>query len=298
MTLLDDQTGKRTHVKTYGCEYLAFGPPSILFQCPAPDAANLWVYNITTHKRTHVPCAVAACTPLFQAAFIRASVGARWIFVVNSSEGSCGDGLHYSCGPLQHTFINIRTGRLRYFYDQLSSTRIMDLNAPYATRVLCQGVRAGAVAGPGVPYADPVTFYGTFAATYTLSGQSHHDRHNLSRTLRIKSAFADRPSRAKRIPRPYRRERPRGRVGGLERFRRVRWTGWAVAPEPSTLHCRVAVNHQCLRPSRVFWAVCWRQFSPSVRHRRERSGLGSAVPACRASEKEKTARPGEARPCS
>ena len=172
MTLLDDETGKRTKVNTFGCRYEAFGPPWILFQCVGPGVSDLWVYNITTHKRTHVPCAVALCTPLFGTGFRYAAVGARWIFVFDAlASPSCGDGLQ--CPPELHTFVNLRTGKLRYFYDQLSSMRIMDLNAPYATRALCQPVMAGAVAGPYIPYDDPVTFYGDFAAIYTLSGREN-----------------------------------------------------------------------------------------------------------------------------
>lgn len=174
LTVLDDQTGRRTGVVN-SCSYQAFGPPWILFACSSdnPGDSGLRLYNIITHKQSRLPCTGTTCSEvaLLLGRASGAQIGARWIFFTSSTIGDCGDNFHYSCGPLAHTFINIRTGRLRYFYDQLSSTRIMDLNAPYATRLLCQPVMAGAVAGPYVPYADPVTFYGDFAATYTLSGQ-------------------------------------------------------------------------------------------------------------------------------
>jgi hypothetical protein len=90
--LIDDLTGKRTVIHKSGfTELLAFGAPWIFFF----EHNRFALYNIATKKTRS--CGVPGCVPSGDA--ISYALGSRWLETFVQQPGSCGDGVHYGCGP-------------------------------------------------------------------------------------------------------------------------------------------------------------------------------------------------------
>lgn len=126
------------------------------------------LYNFVTKKTHKCP---AQCGPN-DADAIGYAVGSRWLETFIQQPGSCGDGVHYGCGPITEYFYNIETGHFRYS-SSTSSTTIADLNSRGLLHRVCPPLRVppggplgGSYGGAPVP---TLTFFGSFAvatATY------------------------------------------------------------------------------------------------------------------------------------
>jgi hypothetical protein len=145
--LIDDQTHQRTVIHESGLtELLAFGAPWIFFF----EDNRFVLYNIVT-KRTR-NCDVPRCVPSGEA--ISYAVGRRWLETFVQQPGSCGDGMHYSCGPVSEAFYNITTGQRRNG-SVTNSTTVADLDSGRLFQHVCPPLR--------VPPGGTLTFYGRFA---------------------------------------------------------------------------------------------------------------------------------------
>lgn len=160
--LIDDSSGKRSIIPGSGiADYvLAFGPPWILFE----HEFTFELYNITTRESHALDCG-NGCPP--DGTFAMA-IGARWLEFTWQKPGSCGDGIHYSCGtgPIMHSFYNLVTGKFRQDATTTSRTHL-DLDSPTLVRAVCPPLRA--------PAKGAIDFYGPFAVT-TQASQSFLER--------------------------------------------------------------------------------------------------------------------------
>lgn len=115
---------------------LAFGAPWILFDHnPSFD-----LYNIATRKWRALGCDSPRCMPDGTMGY---ALGARWLEFIVQGQQSCGDGIHFECGPDTYAFYNLRTHRARRGSPQ-TSTRIVDLGSPTLVRKLCPPLRVPA----------------------------------------------------------------------------------------------------------------------------------------------------------
>jgi hypothetical protein len=159
--LLDDKTGKQAPVHGNGCnEDLAVGAPWVLADCHL----TFRLYNIQTQKWRPLRCGPPGCMPNGTFAF---HVGSRWLQFDVQEAGSCGDGVHNTCGPITHTFYNITTGARRHAPHQTAAT-IIDLASPTLVRTVCRPLR--------VPSGGSLTFYGSFAVATDKAGNLSLER--------------------------------------------------------------------------------------------------------------------------
>jgi hypothetical protein len=157
--LIDDRTGSRRVIRMRGFTIAdAFAAPLILFQ----QNGNFVLYNIDTGSLRPAQCS-RGCGP---GPFAYA-LGTRWVEFFVQQTGSCGDGVHNSCGPITHTFYNIQTGQSRFQASQ-SDTMVADLDSRSLFHRVCRPLQAAPTAptGPTSELAalpPSLTFYGRFA---------------------------------------------------------------------------------------------------------------------------------------
>lgn len=149
LELFDDTSGSHSFISTSACtqanypggrpvaDVEAFGPPWVLLECGQREK----LYNIVT-RRWRAFSRDGACDTNCT---LPPLIGARWVEVYFQDEGSCGDGVHYSCGPLESRFINIRTGLVRGA--STGPHTILDLNSPKLVVPICEPVRLTPYAG-------------------------------------------------------------------------------------------------------------------------------------------------------
>jgi hypothetical protein len=152
--LIDDRTGKRTVLRPGGYATVqAFGAPWILFS----HNLRAELYNIATRRWTPFRCG-NGCAPdgtLYEV------IGARWVEFVVQGQQSCGDGVHFECGPVTYAFYNLRTHKVRHGSPQ-TSTRIVDLDSPTLVRRVCKPLRA--------PAGESLTYEGKFVVVSEAHG--------------------------------------------------------------------------------------------------------------------------------
>jgi hypothetical protein len=152
--LINEQTGRRVTIHGSGFEYvLAFGPPWILFF----HNLRFQIYNIDTGKSRPLDC-TGACMP---SSTIGYALGALWLELFVQQQGSCGDGVHYDCGPVTQSFYNLVTHKFRSRQTTTSRT-ILDLDSPSLLRRVCSPLR--------VPATGTLSIFGTFAVETQPSG--------------------------------------------------------------------------------------------------------------------------------
>jgi hypothetical protein len=131
--LIDDRTGKHTVLRPGGYTYvLAFGAPWILF---ARDL-NFELYNLATRKWRPLGCN-GRCQPDATVGYV---LGTRWLEFIVEGQQSCGDGVHFECGPDTYAYYNLHTHEVRHGSPQ-TSKRIVDLDSPTLVRRLCAPLR-------------------------------------------------------------------------------------------------------------------------------------------------------------
>jgi hypothetical protein len=150
--LLDDRTGKRI-VMSPNCDAGVVGAPLVALSCDSSQWYGL--YNIRTRKLRRFPCK-ALCQQDYYYSNIWA-VGVRWLEVQVEPHQSCGDGVHYSCGPTTYIYYNTRTGSPRF--PSVRPSTIIDLNSPTLTRHICRPL-----VGPSL------TLFGSFAVAEERGG--------------------------------------------------------------------------------------------------------------------------------
>jgi hypothetical protein len=133
--LINDRTGKQTRLSQPGCSAaIAIGVPWVLFQC----ADDFSLYDVSTRRWSTVTCGERCLEAVTQSLAIE--IGRRWIEIVETGHGDCGDGEHETCGPETYLFKNIRTGELRSAPSPTAS-QVRDLDSPSLVRNLCPPLR-------------------------------------------------------------------------------------------------------------------------------------------------------------
>jgi hypothetical protein len=160
--LIDDRTGTRTVIRVRGVTTAdAFAAPWILLE--QNGNFGFVLYNIDTGRRRPARCNIR-CGPDGPFGY---ALGTRWLEFFVQHPGSCGDGVHNSCGPVTNTFFNIQTGHSR-FQASLSTTMVADLDSRSLFHRVCPPLQAAPAAptGPDVvpgAFVPSLTFYGPFA---------------------------------------------------------------------------------------------------------------------------------------
>jgi hypothetical protein len=150
--LLDDITGKRTKITACGEPDWRLGGPWAAFDCPS-QAKRWQLYNIHTHRWRRLPCD-ATCRRFHNLISVYA-VGDKWLALDIRAHESCGDGIHYECGPETYLFYNIATGRPKTPHP--AANAFIDLDSPTLTSQLCSPLSMPT----GFP--PPFVFNGRFA---------------------------------------------------------------------------------------------------------------------------------------
>ncbi len=134
--LINDRTGRRI-VMPRGCDGGVVGVVWVALYCgdlTGPAFSPFYgLYNIQKRRLRRFPCD-AVCQQDYDNANLVA-VGARWLEVQLQPNQSCGDGVHYSCGPTTDVYYNVRTGEPRV--PSVGQSTIVNLNSPTLTRRLC-----------------------------------------------------------------------------------------------------------------------------------------------------------------
>jgi hypothetical protein len=156
--LINDRTGKRI-VMPRGCDGGVVGVAWVALYCgnlTGPAFSPFYgLYNVQKRKLRRFPCD-AVCQQDYDNANLVA-VGSRWLEVQVQANQSCGDGVHYGCGPTTDIYYNIRTGEPRV--TSVGQSTIVDLNSPTLTRALCP------------PLIGPLWWFdGTFALVQAANG--------------------------------------------------------------------------------------------------------------------------------
>jgi hypothetical protein len=141
--VINDRTGKSALIDARPCRYAAFsaeleafGAPWALFSCGNGEK----LYNVTTRKWRSLGCDASCHGPYM---VIDEAIGARWLQIDEQLPGSCGDGVHFDCGPVRRTFFNLLTHALRHRWPKTPTT-ILDLDSPALAHHLCKPLHAPA----------------------------------------------------------------------------------------------------------------------------------------------------------
>lgn len=163
VNLLNDQTGKRTVVHACGTPSV-FGAQWLAFDCYTTNPKlRFQLYNVHTHRWRRLRCD-RACTKYSDQLDIEA-VGAKWLLASAQLPGSCGDGIHYGCGPTVHLYYNIATGRRGFPHP--GPRDVLNLDSPTLTSRVCNPVSVP-TGSPTVP--PPLAFDRGFAFVRSPDG--------------------------------------------------------------------------------------------------------------------------------
>jgi hypothetical protein len=161
--LLDDQTGKRI-ATPQGCYGAVLAATWVV--CQPSGARPYQVYNIHERKLRRLPC-IGLCESDYYLQDI-VGVGSRWFEVRVEPHESCGDGVHYTCGPTTLTYYSVHTGKPKV--PLVSDAEAVDLNSPTLSRRLCSPLREPAGYSPTTATGPTLTFDGIFAIAQEASG--------------------------------------------------------------------------------------------------------------------------------
>lgn len=248
--LLDDSAGKQTVLRPGGYTTVqAFAAPWILF------SHNL--YNIVTHKWRPLGCSSPKCAP---DGTIGVVLGARWLEMIVQGHQSCGDGVHFECGPDTYVYYNLLTHQVRHGSPQ-TSTRVVDPDSPTLTRRVCAPLR--------VPASGSLTLEGKVALSSNADGRRILERCGSRLHMPVDVSSSGVPAAAPALSSRAGAELTRRAVGCARSRGRVDPTDQRrLAAEPTALHRHRPGQDQRRHRDRRARHV------PRVRRRPARGALG------------------------
>lgn len=174
VTLIDDQTGRRTTIGRPGCHPLGTSdlePPDlpwIIFICsPATQQPPAWeLYSPANGRWFSVsPSPGVLCGGDCEVSI--SAAGRDWL---QFQQVTCPNGDYHSCSAV-NVFQNIQTGEVRQ--DPSNGSTMVDLNAPNLTRTVC-----APLSGPG-PRSPSLILRGNFVLSTVIANK--HDEVYLER---------------------------------------------------------------------------------------------------------------------